>query len=132
MWAPNPSTGTPNPTDPIYPSPAQGTNFRYWGTPDGGQYYSNDTAVIGRQLDQMQAAGVDFVLIDLSGGVNLGNPDWNAATATVVDAGESARARIGRGDQHEPRRKGQRPLTADDRDAAVAIAASAVYLPERL
>ena len=42
-----------------------------------------------------------------------------AAPAAVADAGEPARARVGGGDEHEPRREHQRALAADDRHAAV-------------
>ena len=42
-----------------------------------------------------------------------------AAPAPVADAGEPARARVGGGDEHEPRREHQRPLAAHDRHAPV-------------
>lgn len=85
----SPNIGTPNPTDPVYPAPSAGKNFRYWGRPAGGAYWSSDDAVIQRHLTQIASAGVDFLVVDLTGGGNLDNPGWDAATHAVVGAVET-------------------------------------------
>lgn len=47
-----------------------GTWQRVWGTPELGQYFSNDRAVIRQHATWIAEAGIDFIWIDWSNNVN--------------------------------------------------------------
>ncbi|TXK18481.1 hypothetical protein [Homoserinibacter sp. GY 40078] len=81
-----PETGTPAPPDisdifatanATQTAPAWGPlgAFHYWSEPDGGYYRSDDRDVIRRHMTQLEAAGVDFIIIDNSNA----NSTWPTA-----------------------------------------------------
>ena len=50
----------------IYPNYIGVPGFRYWGVPARGTYLSSNSQVIHEHADELSAAGIDFIYIDLT------------------------------------------------------------------
>ncbi len=66
------------------PSPS----FHYWAKPALGYYRSSDKQVIRTHMTQLQEAGVDFIIIDLTNASDgyLGNDAWHNYIRKPMDA----------------------------------------------
>ncbi len=63
-------------------------SFHYWAKPALGYYRSSDKAVIRTHMTQLYAAGVDFLIIDLTNAHDgyLGTASWSSFIQAPMDA----------------------------------------------